>query len=172
MSTLAQWQRFVANAPEAQREYRTIEVWHAQFKKMYRFVSNYNDVTFGLESEAPRNPGSNKVFSGVTLQITEPAEREDSEQALSVEFGNVDSVIHEILDQISGTGYFTEVEIVYRKYYSGDLSQPAVPPLYLFASNISFNGPTSVAFTAEDADLSQKRSGTIYTVEAYPGLRE
>ncbi|MCK4621332.1 MAG: DUF1833 family protein [Desulfuromonadales bacterium] len=172
MTTRAQWKRFVSHVPEAQREYRTLEIWHPSLKQVYRFVKNYTDVTFGLESDAPRHAGSNVLFRGVTLEITEPAEREDSEQVLSVRFGNVDSTIHEILDQITGTGFFTEINIVYRKYYSGDLSQPAVAPLYLFAASIGFDGPASVSFSAEDADLSQKRSGILYTVEAFPGLRE
>lgn len=172
MASLAAWERFVVNAPESQREYRTIEISHPQLDQVYRFVSNYKDLQATLESDAPRNPSELVTFRGVTLAITEPAERHDSEQALVVDFGNVDGTIHNILDQISGSGFFTQVDIVYRKYYSGDLTQPAVSPLYLFASKVSFEGPTTVSFTAEDTDLSQKRSGIIYTVEDFPGLRE
>lgn len=172
MATRDEWQRFVANAPEAQREYRTLEVWHGQLDRVYRFVSNYTPVEFTLEDDAPRDRGKLVPFDASTLQIVEPAERQDAEQALQVDFGNVDGTIHSILDQISGPGYFEAVQIIYRKYYSGDLSQPAVPSLRLFASGMSFSGPTTVSFTAEDVDLSQKRAGSLYTSEAFPGLRE
>jgi len=172
MATLEQWQRFVANVPEAQREYRTLEIWHPQLERVYRFVTNYFVLIATLEGDAPRDPGDDVVFTGSTLRIVEPAERQDVEQTLQVEFGNVDGTIHEITDQISGLGYFTGVEVVYRKYYSGDLSQPAVPPLYLYAAALAFSGPTSVSFTAEDVDLSQKRAGKLYTGELFAGLRE
>jgi hypothetical protein len=172
MATLNSWKRFLVGAPEAQREYRTIEIFHPQLDQVYRFVSNYIDVDFTIESTGPRNASESVTFRGVTMQITEPAERQDSEQNLSISFGNVDGTIHDIVDQITGQGFFDQIEIVYRKYYSGDLTQPAISPLYLFASNIAFSGPTEVSFTAEDVDLSQKRSGLVYTIEDFPGLKE
>lgn len=172
MATTGQWRRFVANAPEAQREYRTIEVWHPQFDTVRRFVANYCDITATLEQDAPRDPGLPVLFTAATLRITEPVERQDAEQALAVEFGNVDGAISELVDQIAGIGFLTGVDVVYRKYYSGDLERVAVPPLYLFAASLAFSGPTSVAFTAEDVDLSQKRSGRLYTPADFPGLQE
>lgn len=137
-----------------------------------RFVSNQKDKSFILEDTAPRNPGETVLFTASTLEIVEPAERNDSDQSLSVNFGNVDGRIHDIIDQISGQGFFAQVQIVYRKYFSGDLSAPAAQPLYLFASTLAFDGPTSVSFTAEDTDLSAKRAGTLYTFEQFPGLRD
>ena len=172
MATTEQWRRFVANAPEAQREYRTLEIWHPQFATVRRFVSNYCDLTATLEAGAPRDPGRAVVFTGATLSITEPVERQDAEQSLAVEFGNVDGVVSELVDQIAGLGYLTGVDVVYRKYYSGDLTTPAVPPLYLFAASLAFSGPLSVAFSAEDVDLSQKRAGRLYTPADFPGLQE
>lgn len=172
MATLEEWKKFTVGAPESQREYRTIEIWHPQLDQVYRFVSNYNDVDFILESSAPRNPGESVTFRGVSLSITEPAERQDSEQVLSVSFGNVDGTIHGIIDQITGSGFFDQIQIIYRKYYSGDLSAPALSPSTLFASNIAFDGPIQVSFNAEDVDLTQKRAGLNYIIEQFPGLKE
>ncbi len=170
MATLAEWEKFVSNVPEAQREYRTLEVWHEAFSQPYRYVASYADESFPLETGAPRNAGQTVNFLASTLQITEPAERQDSEQSLAIVFGNVDGRIHEMLDLIKGAGYFTPAEVIYRKYYSGDRSNPVVSPLYLFASGVTFQGPTAVSVTAEEADLSQKRAGIIYTLELFPGL--
>lgn len=170
--TSSEWRRFVANEPEAQIEYRTLEIWHWQLDRVYRYVDKYNGIELTIEDGAPRDENKTVLFEASSLQIVEPAEREDSEQTLSVSFGNVDGTIHEIIDQIEGAGFFGEVDIVYRKYYSGDISQPATPPLYLFASELSFNDPSTVVFSAEDTDLSQKRAGENYTVERFPGLRE
>jgi hypothetical protein len=85
-------------------------------------------------------------------------------------FGNTDNRIQDIVNQITGTAYFTPTEIVYRKYISSNTSEPALPPLYMYASSVSFNGPSSAEFTAEDANLSIKRSGAIYTSNDFPGL--
>lgn len=172
MATLAAWGRFVASVPEAQREYRTLEIHHPDLSQTYRFVSNYVNVDLTLEAGAPRNAGALVTFTAATLRITEPAEREDAEQVLGVTFGNADGTVHDIIDQITGTGFFSPAEVIYRKYYSGDLTEPAVAPLYLFAASLGFDGPTAVTFSAEDIDLAQKRAGTRYTLEEFPGLRE
>ena len=173
MATITEYRRFLANEPEAQIEFRTIEIFHPQLSRVYRFVkANAGVLSFVLEDTAPRNAGETVEFTAATMAIVEPSERNDSEQILSVDFGNTDGIIHEIADQITGAGFFEQVSVVYRKYYSGDLSAPAASPLYLFASNLAFDGPTSVSFTAEDTDLSSKRAGSLYTFELFPGLRE
>ena len=172
MTTEALWKRFVTNVPESKQEFRTIEVWHYQLKAVHRFVSARHDMELKLEPSAPRDGDTRQDFRAATLQIVEPSERQDSEQSLSVTFGNVDSTVSDMIDLINGQGYFTPVQVIYRKYYSDDLSAPCQPPLYLYAWSIAFNGPTSASFTAEDTDLSQKRSGQLYRLEQYPGLRE
>lgn len=170
--TSADWKRFVANMPESAREYRTLELWHPQFSTVTRFVSNSCDVQFGIEQGAPRDPGDMVNFRAITVDIVEPAEREDSEQVLQVNAGTVDGTVQELARQIKGLGYFTPVEVIYRKYYSSDLTKPATPPLYLFANNLVFNGPETARFTAADVDLAQKRAGEIYTPQLFPGLRD
>lgn len=170
MASLAEYQRFVLNEPEAWIEWRTIEVWHPQFSQTYRFVNEYENKTFTLESGAPRNPSTAVLFTAAGFEVTEPVEREDNDQILSVVFNNADNTIQNMLDQISGAGYFSQVEVVYRKYYSNDLTQPASTPLYLSASNLNFTSSTSAGFNAEDTDLTTKNVGIIYTTELFPGL--
>ena len=171
-ATLVEWERFVSCAPESQREYRTIEVWHPQIGAPLYFVENYRDVLLTLEPDAPRYAGEEILFSAATLKVSEPAERQDSEQALSIFVGESGGIVHDMIEKINGEGFFEQVSIVYRKYYSGNLTIPAVPPLYLSASAVEFGGPDSVSITAEDADLAQKRAGILYTVEKFPGLRD
>lgn len=172
MATLEQYKKFIANEPESQREVRTIEVWHPQFGTVYRFVNDYSNFVGTLESTAPRNPGASVTFTAATLQIEDPAERNDSDQLLSITVGATDGQLHAIIDQISGSGYLSQCEIIYRKYYSGDTSAPAVPPLYLFMSGVNFDNGDSATITAEDSDLSSKRSGILYTLEFFPGLAQ
>ena len=149
-----------------------LEVWHPQIGGALYFVSNYRDVALTLEPDAPRYAGQEILFKAATLNITEPSEREDSEQVLSIAVGGAGGTVNDIISKINGEGFFEQVSIVYRKYYSGNLTIPAVPPLYLSASAVEFDGPDTVAVSAEDADLAQKHSGILYTVERFPGLRD
>ncbi len=164
MSTIAAYDRFLASSPQAQREIRTIEISHPDLSQVFRFAQDYNDLTATLEDLTV------VTFTAATLEITEPAERNDSEQNLQIKMGAVSDELQDIIDQITDQGFLTELKIVYRKYYSEDLTQPAATPLILFGSTISFEGSESVSFVAEDTDLSNKRSGQLYTLTEFPGL--
>lgn len=170
IATLEEYQKFIANEPESQREIRTIEAYHPQFSKVERFANNYTPLTAGIEAGAPRNAGEMVTYEAATLQIEDPAERNDTDQVLSISMGATDDRLNDILNQISGSGYLQPVEIVYRKYYSNDLSVPATPPLYVYMSAVTYENADSATITAEDADLATKRSGAIYTIEDYQGL--
>ena len=164
MATTAEYDRFLASAPQAQREIRTLEISHPDLPKIHYFVADYEDLTATLEDL------TQVTFTAATLEITEPSERQDSEQNLQVRMGAVTDSLQDILDQITEQGFLTELKVVYRKYYSEDLTQPAATPLILFGSSINFEGSESVSFVAEDTDLTNKRSGQIYTLIEYPGL--
>lgn len=164
MATLEEYKRFVASAPESAREIRTIEVAHVDLDRVYRFVQDYSDFTAQIET------GESVTFKAAGLRIIEPSERNDSEQALQVSMGAVSDELQSILDQISGLGYMSEIKVTYRKYYSLNLTKPAVPPLVLYGSDISFNNSEEVSFVAEDTDLSNKRSGQLYTLAEFKGL--
>lgn len=169
MTTLEAYQRFITSEPEAQREIRTLEVYHPQFG-MIRYVNDYTDFDATIEDGAPRNAGEIVAFTAATLGIQDPSDRNDADQILSITLGATDTILNDLVDQVSGSGYFDQIEVIYRKYYSGDTTQPAVPPAYLFGSSLSFENGTIATFTAEDINLEAKRSGAIYTLENFPGL--
>jgi len=169
MATLEEYQRFIVNEPEAQREIRTIEVYHSSFGTK-RYVNGYESVYVGIEDGAPRNAGQRVYFQQAHLSITDAAERGDSDQLVTISMGIVDGSLNGFINQISGDGFLEEIEVIYRKYYSGDTSQPAITPSYLYLSNISFENGKTATISAEDINLEQKRAGTIYTIEQFPGL--
>lgn len=164
MATIAEYEQFLASAPEAQREIRTLEISHADLSQVYYFVADYEDLTATLEDL------TQVTFTAATLEITEPAERNDSEQNLQVRMGAVSDELQDIIDQITDQGFLSELKVVYRKYYSEDLTQPAATPLILFGSSISFENSDTVSFVAEDTDLTNKRAGQLYTLNEFPGL--
>lgn len=164
------YKKFLASAPTAQREFRTIEVYHPSFIKTYRFVKDFEDQTFKLESTAPRNASQNILFEALSIEIQEPRESQDGDQLLTVNLGSIGNEVEQALQTITGEDYLIPIEIIYRKYYSGDLENPIIV-LTLTASNFVFQGYTIVSFTGEDTDLANKQSGELYTLERFPSLR-
>jgi len=171
VASLTEYKQWVQSEPESWIEYKTVEIFHPQLSQVYRFVNKRDDFTGTLEAGAPRDPSTPVLFTNSGLQINDPAEREDNDQVLDVQFQNIDGVVQNMLDQISGQGFLSEVEIIYRKFYSGDTSEPASPPLYLSASVLNFRSSREAGFSAEDTDMTTKRVGTFYFTETYPGLK-
>lgn len=153
------YKKFLASAPTTQREFRTIEISHPDFSSTLFFVQDQLD----------RNLGG-QLYSALSMDITEPAERDDADQILTVNLGDVSSTVNSIISQISSTGFFTPVSIAYRKFYSQDTSSP-VFTLSLSIGVINFNSYSGVSFTGEDTDFINKSAGEIYTLERFPMLR-
>lgn len=170
MASLDEYKKFVNSAPEAQREYRTIELYHPDFSQVLRFVKDFVDINLTLESTAPRNASTSVTFTALNMELNEPGENGQIEQVLSVNLGAIGNEVNDQLDQITESGSLTPVELIYRKYYSGDLTTPVLV-LSLAVADVSFSGYSDVSFTGEDVDFAIKRAGELYTIERFPGLR-
>ena len=163
------YRRFLASAPTAQREYRTIELYHPSFSSVLRFIQDAEDQALTLESAAPREAGDSVLFSAISMVIEEPQETEEADPVLTVNLGGVGGEVQDQVNAITGEDALTPIECIYRKYYSGDIDSPVIV-LSLSVSTIRFEGYTRVAFTAEDIDFANKLSGEIYTIERFPML--
>lgn len=171
MASLDEYKKFVNSAPEAQREFRTIEIFHTDFSSTLRFVKDFKDINLTLESTAPRDPSASVLFTAISMEITEPQENGEVEQLLTVNLGAIGNEVSEQIDQITESGSLVPVEIIYRKYYSGDLTEPVLV-LTLSVADISFKSYESVGFTAEDVNFAIKRAGELYTIERFSTLRQ
>jgi len=160
---------FNAANPESQREFRTIELFHPSFSQLHRFVADAVSRDLTLESTAPRNPSETVTFLPLNMLVNEPSEQ-DMDSLLTVQMGAVSGEIQREIDlvQLSG-GSLTPIQIIYRKFYSGDLSEP-LRVLTLSVKSVVFDGFTKTAITAEDSDLENKPSGAKYTIEQFPML--
>ena len=170
MGAYDEYKKFVNSAPEAQREYRTIELYHPDFVSTLRFVKDFQDIDLTLESTAPRNPSTSVTFTAIGMKINEPGENGQIEQVLSVGLGAVGNEVNDQLDLITEAESLTPVELIYRKFYSGDLSEPVLV-LSLSVATVNFKGYTDVSFTGEDVDFAIKRAGELYTIERFSTLR-
>ena len=169
MAAIDEYKKFLASKPEAQREYRTVEFYHPDFASALRFVKDFKDRDLTLESTAPRNPGATVTFTAISMDVVEPAENQDGVQILSINVGATNDELQNQVDLITVANRFTPVECIYRKFYSGDLSEPVLV-LNLSVSNIDFEGYTRNNITAEDMDLANKSSGELYTLSRFPLL--
>lgn len=159
MATLNSWRQFLASAPQSQREIRAIKVEHVDLAAPELFVQDNADLV-----------AAGMTFKASGIVVTDPSERNDSEQNIQISMGAVTDELQGIIDQITDKGFLSELKITYFKFYSGDLTQPAVTPLILYGSSISFENSDRVSFIAEDTDLSNKRSGSLYTLKNFPGI--
>ena len=81
MASIDAYKKFVSSMPEAQREFRTIELFHPDFG-ILRFVQDFKSVNLTLESTAPRNPLTSVAFTAISMSLTEPGENGQIEQVL------------------------------------------------------------------------------------------
>lgn len=169
MASLDEYKKFVSSMPEAQREFRTIELFHSDFG-LLRFVQDFKDVNLTLESTAPRNPSTNVTFKAISMSVVEPGENGQIEQVLSVNMGAVGNEVNDKLQQITEAGSLIPIELIYRKYYSGDLTEPVLI-LNMSIADVSFKSYEAVTFTGEDSNFAIKRAGELYLIERWPGLR-
>lgn len=170
MASIDDYRIFTNSYPEAEREFRTIEIYHPDFSSLIRLVADYQDQTFTLEAAAPRDPSSDQLFSRAGLKIAEPSESGSVEQTLTVSMGGVGNVINDQLSQVTPDGSLTPIELIYRKYYSGNLDEPVLV-LTLSVADINFKSYEAVTITAEDVNFASKRAGELYTLERFEGLR-
>jgi len=104
------------------------------------------------------------------MNVDEPGENGQIEQVLSVSLGAVGNEVNDKLQQITESGSLIPVELIYRKYYSGDLTEPVLI-LNMSVADVSFKSYEAVTFTGEDTNFAIKRAGELYLIERFPTLR-
>jgi len=162
--------KFLANKPPHEREYRTLEFYHVDFPSPLRFVKDFTDIDFTLESTAPRDPSTLQSFAALSMSIVEPAENLDGVQILTCSIGATNDFLQDQLNLITPANVFEPVEVIYRKYYSGNLTEP-VKVLYLSMTSVEMQGYTKNSIIAEDQDIASKSSGELYTLDRFPTIR-
>ncbi len=170
MPDISDYKVFLASAPEAVTERRTIEIYHPQFSQMYRFVNDRVRHEFLLEPNAPRDPGLTVVFEPSGMLVTEPNEKE-LDQQLTVTFGAFSAYVDDEIKNISGDGYFTPIQLIYRKYYTAGDDEPVLI-LDVSVASVQFDNYNQFALAGQDSDFANKNNGEIYTLERFPTLRD
>lgn len=170
MPDVSDYNVFLASAPEAVTERRTIEIYHPQFSQLYRFVNDRVGHEFTLESDAPRNPGETVYFEPSGMLVTEPNEKE-LDQQLTVTFGAFSAYVENEIANITGDGVFTPIQLIYRKYYTAGDDEPVLI-LNVSVASVQFDNYNQFAFAGQDSDFANKNNGEIYTLDRFPTLRD
>lgn len=144
-----------------------LEFSHASFSKTYRIVRNAIDgITVTLEDL------SSQTFEYYPLRITMGDSKDDLDQEIKVEFGDLGQVLPQELDLVAGgaSGFSVKPTMKYRTYRSDILTAPLFGPLTLEVQKFSFNR-TGAILEARAPTLNLNRTGELYTLNRFSSLR-
>lgn len=144
----------------------TLEISHPNFTKVYRIVRNaVQGVTVTLEN------ASSATFDYYPLAIENAGVRDDLDQAITINLGDLGEVLPKELDEISSNnGFGTKPTVVYRTYRSDDLTRPLFGPVLLEVTSFAFNREGST-FEAKAPSLNVNKTGERYKLDRFPMLR-
>lgn len=143
-----------------------LEVSHPSFTNVYRIVRNATEgVTVKLEN------GDTAVFDYYPLQINVGASRDDLDQSIVVNIGDLGEVLPKEIDAVKADNSFvTKPTVIYRTYRSDDLTAPMLGPIYLEIEAFSFN-KEGASFEAKAPSLNVTKTGELYKFDRFIMLR-
>ena len=144
----------------------TLEISHPNFTKVYRIVRNaVEGVTVTLETLQSAS------FDYYPLQIENAGIRDDLDQAIKINLGDLGEVLPKELDEVSSnSGFGIKPIVIYRTYRSDDLSRPLFGPVTLEVSSFAFNREGST-FEAKAPSLNINKTGEAYKLDRFKMLR-
>lgn len=157
---------FFLNSKSSVVQLETLEILHPDFTKVYRVVRNaVQGVTVTLEN------GSVQAFDYYPLKIENAGIRNDLDQSITINLGDLGEVLPKELDEVSSNnGFSVKPTVVYRTYRSDDLSRPLFGPVVLEVTTFSFNREGS-SFEAKAPSLNVTKTGEVYKIDRFPMLR-
>jgi hypothetical protein len=166
MATREAYAAFFLNSKSSVVKLETLEISHSSFTQSYFVVRNKTDgLVATLETEVEQE------FEYYPLKITSLGNRDDLDQSISIQFGDLGEILSTELDAVSLDMNFSEKPIIkYRAYRSDDLSEPIIGPIVLEASSFSFVKEGS-SFDAKAPGLNDNRTGELYKLSRFPMLR-
>jgi len=143
-----------------------LEISHSSFSQTYRLVRNHvNGVTVTHED------ASVHAYQYLPMRLSLTGPRDDLEQILKVEFGDLGETIPQELDAVRADDNFEELpKVVYRVYASDVLTSVLMGPLILEVKRFAMTREGSV-FEAKAPSLNVNKTGETYNLPRFPMLR-
>ena len=163
---MSRYTEFFLNSKSSVVQLETLEISHPNFTKIYRVVRNaVEGITATLEN------GNSATFDYYPLQIENAGVRDDLDQSIKINLGDLGEVLPKELDKVSSSdGFGTKPVVIYRTYRSDDLTRPLFGPVTLEVSTFAFNREGST-FEAKAPSLNINKTGEIYSLDRFPMLR-
>ena len=163
---MSNYAEFFLKSKSSVVQLETLEISHPNFTKTYRVVRNaVEGVTALLEN------GTSATFDYYPLSIENAGVRDDLDQSIRINLGDLGEVLPKELDEVSSNnGFGTKPIVIYRTYRSDDLSRPLFGPVTLEVSTFAFNREGST-FEAKAPSLNINKTGEVYSLDRFPMLR-
>lgn len=163
---MSEYSEYFLNSKSSVAQLELLEISHPNFTQTYRVVRNaVQGVTVTLETSAVEE------FTYYPLTIENAGARDDLDQSITINLGDLGEVLPLELDEVSSNnGFGTKPSVVYRTYRSDDLTQPLFGPVYLEVESFAFNREGST-FQAKAPSLNVNKTGELYKLDRFPMLR-
>lgn len=157
---------YFLNSRSSVVQLETLEISHPDFTQSYFIVRNSRaGLTATLETAVEQ------VFDYYPLRIRPAGSKDDMEQSLQIDLGDLGEVLPLEVDAVTAAGGLAIKPIVkYRVYRSDDLSAPMLGPLTLEITNLA-SAKEGASFEASAPSLDNNRTGELYRLERFPMLR-
>lgn len=164
---LSQYAGYFLNSRTSIVQLETVEISHSAFSKTYRIVRN---ATKGIT--AIIEGGGTAVFDYYPMKLSPQHARDDLDHGITVTFGDLGEILPLELDRVMNApgGMEEKPVVIYRVYRSDDLTFPLYGPLKLEVEAFSFDRYGST-FEAKAPAVNYTRTGEIYSLTRFPGLR-
>jgi hypothetical protein len=164
---MSQYTSYYLNSPSSVVKLETIEIAHPSFTATKWIVRNaVNGITATLED------GTTSIdFVYYPLKIDTAGVRDDLDQKITVQLGDLGDLLAAELDRITNANTFgTKPVLRYRTYRSDDLAHVLFGPVQLEIVSLAatFEG---YAFDAQAPSLNANRTGEVYSMDRFPMLR-
>lgn len=157
---------FFLNGKKDFAELETVELYHPDFSKTYRFVKNHMEgITAKLEN------GTYVDFEYRPIVFDILGFKDDLDQQLNISLGTLGEILPMELKRLKlNNGFLTKPNVVYRTYSSGNLDYIMQGPIDLFAVEF-LSREDGTAINAQAENISATRTGKIFDLLNFFMLR-
>ncbi len=163
---MSEYAEFFLNSKSSVVQLELLEVSHPNFTQTYRIVRNaVQGVSVTLETS------ESAFFSYYPLQIEMGSTRDNMDQLINFNLGDLGEVLPKEFDEVRRLdGFAVKPTVKYRTYRSDDLTSPMLGPIVLEVETFAFNRE-GASFEAKAPSLNVTRTGELYKFDRFPMLR-
>lgn len=157
---------FYFGGPTSAAEIQTLEISHPSFSRVWRVQGKYRTGLWARDEN-----GAQQWFDYVPLALRPMEDRGNLDFGLTVSFGDLGDILPDEIERARAAGTMhIKPAVVCRAYRSDDLSGPMVGPVSLESRKIN-RRKDGAQFDATAPELNVSKTGELYTLDRFPGLR-